>query len=431
MEITLVAPDLDYFSEIDPPLPYGIRKVIDPGDISTRLLRRVRSLFAYFYWSLLDVQSEFVLGKMSESFVLASLGVLGKVIKPQSILRVAHALRFLRLNKYIAKVGLGLLRILEFMYPVDKKITAQIKDIDPDIILATPAIQGRSFDMDYVRTGKKLGIPVATLIASWDNLTTMGLISVIPDRVLVWNDQQIQEAHQYHLVPRDRIIAVGAPVFDRLFEEHMLQSRFDFCKHANLDAERPFVLWAASSSVGSDDETVIARRFIEEMQFNPMLKDFQVLIRPHPKAFGVWKNWNVEDAPVWSNPVFINNEDALMDIYNTLNHAVAVVGLSTSLFIETAVLDRPCALLLSSEADKDAPYNKLIHFNYWLSNNFPVATKNEADCARWLAQIVEGRDDGREARRLFVNSFVRPKGIDRSAADVAAEAILELAKEMD
>ena len=190
-------------------------------------------------------------------------------------------------------------------------------------------------------------------------------------------------------------------------------------------------MWAASSSVGSDDETVIARRFIEEMQFNPMLKDFQVLIRPHPKAFGVWKNWNVEDAPVWSNPVFINNEDALMDIYNTLNHAVAVVGLSTSLFIETAVLDRPCALLLSSEADKDAPYNKLIHFNYWLSNNFPVATKNEADCARWLAQIVEGRDDGREARRLFVNSFVRPKGIDRSAADVAAEAILELAKEMD
>ena len=196
LDISLITPDPENFSRIETTLPYELLEMVDPGSLSTKILRRIRPLFAYLNWLLLDVQSEEILDNKSDKFLLSSLGNLTSVIKPHYIRRVTEVLVSLKLNRFFAQVGLALSRFFESSIPVDRNIVTQIQDLGPDIILVTPAIHWRSYELDYVRAGFRMGIPTITLIGSWDHLTTKGLLSVISDCVLVWNEDQVQELQQ-------------------------------------------------------------------------------------------------------------------------------------------------------------------------------------------------------------------------------------------
>ena len=189
VRITLVTTDPENYSVVETTLHYDVQKMVSPGSGSTRVIRRLRPLFAYIYWLLLDVQSEIILEKKSDKFLSASLGEFRRVIKPGYIRQTARAFRLLKIHRIIARVGLAFFRLLEVLFPADRNIVLHVKDLSPDIILVTPAIHWRSFEMDYARAGLRLGIPTVTIIGSWDHLTTKGLLSVITDRVLVWNDE--------------------------------------------------------------------------------------------------------------------------------------------------------------------------------------------------------------------------------------------------
>ena len=428
-ETTLIAPDVAQFFEREAKPRCALREPVEAINRSTKLMKELRSVLVYLYWAFLDVQYVTILeDKGEKKWFSRPLARFGTFVKPRHILGAGRFLHRIGLNRFFARIVLVFYRLLELLHSPDRYIVDQIKEIAPDVILVTPVIDPMGYDFDYLRAGLGLRIPTVTLIASWDHLTTKGLLTMVSDRVLVWNDIQIREAREYHAVSTDRFVSVGAPVFDRMFEKRLLQPRSDFCKNARLDPHRPFVLWAATSSLGCDDEKVIARQFIQEMRKSRILKEFQVLIRPHPNAAKIWEDWRVEDAPVWSTPGFPNSDEAMRGLYNSIAHSIAVVGLSTSLFLETAILDRPCALIKAAEADKNANFNKFLHFQYLLNSGFPEATEDEADCVRWLAQVAEGRDAGKEARRRLVSSFLRPKGIGRPAAEVAAEVIFATAK---
>lgn len=57
----------------------------------------------------------------------------------------------------------------------------------------TPLVDFVSYQIDYVKTAKRLGIPVSMAVASWDNLTNKGTVNVQPDQVIVWNNEQKRE----------------------------------------------------------------------------------------------------------------------------------------------------------------------------------------------------------------------------------------------
>src|SRR5262249_51934897 len=78
------------------------------------------------------------------------------------------------------------IRALPRVRSVDEYIAAQ----DPDIVLVTPLVALGSPQVEYVRSARRLGIPCAQCVASWDHLTTKGLVHELPDAVLVWNDAQ-------------------------------------------------------------------------------------------------------------------------------------------------------------------------------------------------------------------------------------------------
>jgi hypothetical protein len=163
------------------------------------------------------------------------------------------------------------------------------------------------------------------------------------------------------------------------------------------------------------------------MRARPELARHQLLVRPHPKYVDMFDEWKAPEAAVWRSPGFPDSDKSARGLFNCIAHAESVAGLSTSAFIEAAILDKPCALVLGVKSSPDAMHAAFAHFRHLLDLGYPEVTQDEAGCAGWFAAIARGADSGAERRRAFVRTFVRPQGIEKPAGACAAAAIRELA----
>jgi hypothetical protein len=301
----------------------------------------------------------------------------------------------------------------------------------PDLVLVTPLVTDQSPQVDVIKSAHALGIPAALCVASWDHLTTKGLIRVQPDLVFVWNEQQKTEALTYHGLAADRVVATGAQPFDRWFERRP-RGREDFCRKVGVAADRPYVLFVGSTASISSPEAELrfVRTWIEALRSEPTLKDVGILIRPHPYNSVHWSAVDFPDLPnvaVYprsANPV---NEADRQDYFDSLYHSEAVVGVNTTAMIEAAIVGRTVHSVLAEDF-KDTQGGTL-HFRYMLSENggFLRVATGLPEHARQLAETLRAPDIGREACARFVRAFVRPHGIDVPATPILVDAFERLA----
>jgi hypothetical protein len=315
--------------------------------------------------------------------------------------------------------------------PSSAVIERFIKSRQPDAVLITPLVTDRSTQVDLLKSAHALGIPVALCVASWDHLTTKGLMRVQPDLVSVWNQEQLAEAVEFHGASRDRIAVTGAQPFDRWFERQATD-RGAFCRKVGLDSARPFVLFVGSTASISSPEAEVefVRRWIEALRSVPALEGIGILIRPHPYNAIHWRDvdltaWpGVEVYPRLANPV---NEADRQDYFDSLFHSEAVVGVNTTAMIEAAIVGRTVHAVLADEF-RDTQGGTL-HFRYLLAENggFLRVATSLSEHATQLAETLANPGIGREACARFVRTFIRPHGINVEATAVLADALEKLA----
>jgi hypothetical protein len=323
------------------------------------------------------------------------------------------------------------LAVCERAIPDSRVLSSFVAARRPDAVLVTPLVTDRSPQVDVVKSAQALGIPVALCVASWDHLTTKGLIRVQPDRISVWNEEQRREALAYHDVDDSRIVVTGAQPFDRWFERRPT-SREAFCRKVGLSHERPFVLFVGSTASISapDAEQRFVRRWIETLRAEPGLAGVGVLVRPHPFNAAHWGAADVgrlPDVAVYpqaANPV---NEADRQDYFDSLYHSEAVVGINTTAMIEAAIVGRTVHTVLADEF-RDTQ-GGTIHFRYLLTENggFLRTASSLPEHAAQLAGTLAAPEVGREACARFVRTFVRPAGIEEPCTPVLVEALEGLA----
>lgn len=321
-------------------------------------------------------------------------------------------------------------RALEFaesLVPSEPYYELFIRSHAPDIILITPLIDFGSYQTDYVKSAHRLGIPIAFLPFSWDNLTNRGLVRIAPDRVLVWNDHQKREAVTYHDVPEDRIVVTGAPRFDDFFAMRPSATREEFCARARLDPSRPFLLYLCSSHFVAPEEVSFVRTWAHAVRQDAAAGQCGILVRPHPANAEPWEGVDLADIPhaaVWTEPPKVQADPAL---YDSLFHCAAVAGLNTSAMIEAGILGK--AVHTIQTAEFAGGQEQTLHFHYLLARNgglVEVAEDLREHC-RQLGEAVANPAAGMERSRRFVASFVRPRGLDRPVAPIMVEEIERLA----
>lgn len=320
-----------------------------------------------------------------------------------------------------------ILELAESLIPSEQYYELFIRSHAPDIVLVTPLIDFGSYQTDYVKSARRLGIPVVFVPFSWDNLTNRGLVRIAPDRTLVWNELQKREAVTYHDVPPADVIVTGAPRFDDFFSMRP-SPRDQFCARAGLDATRPFLLYLCSSYFVAPAEVGFVREWAGTVRRDASLRDYGVLVRPHPANMEAWANVDLRDianAAIWNEAPKVQADPAL---YDSLHHAAAVVGLNTSAMIEAGILGKS---VFTIEAPEFAGgQEQTLHFHHLLARNggLVVVAQDLQAHLRQLADAVADPEAGRARSRRFVESFVRPHGIDRNVAPIVVDEIELAAK---
>jgi hypothetical protein len=326
-----------------------------------------------------------------------------------------------------------LLRRAEAAVRQSRDITEYLADQRADAFLVTPLIGVvGSSQLDYLRAARAAGLPTAVAVWSWDHLTSKALIRDAPDRVIVWNDVQRDEAVRLHGIPAHRVVVTGAQCFDHWFGRRPSRGREAFCAAVGLPAERPYLLYVGSALfAGSPSEAAFVQRWIAAIRASadPALRSCAVLVRPHPQRMREWDGVDLStlgDVAVWGgNPV---TDQARADYFDSLAHSRAVVGLNTSAFLEAAIAGRPVLAILPDEFRDNQ--EGTLHFGYLSTvGGGLLRTSRTLDEHRDQLSQLLATPDGRVAHEAFVRAFIRPHGLDQPATPVFADAVEALARE--
>jgi hypothetical protein len=321
-----------------------------------------------------------------------------------------------------------LLALCEDLIPSDPGVEAFIRQEKPDLMLVTPLVTFESYQTDYVKAAHRLGIPVAFLPFSWDNLTNKGLMRVRPDRVLVWNDTQKQEAVELHGVHADTVTVTGAARFDDFFARTPSTSRPEFFEPYGLDPDRPMLLYLGSSQLTGPNEIELVRRWAESLRQaeDPIVRTCGILVRPHPALKASWES--VDLSALQNVGVSLHaSRKADQELYDSLHHAHAAVGLNTSAMLEAAIVGRPVHTLVIPCFDEGQVGT--IHFRYLVEAHGGLATvcRSFAEHHAVLAPILKSAPASTARSRMFAEGFLRPRGIDRPVSPVLADEIESMA----
>ena len=328
----------------------------------------------------------------------------------------------------------AVLRFTERLIPTGAALDAFIRQHDPDLLLVTPLVELGSQQVDYVKCARTLGVRSALCVASWDNLTSKGLIRVIPDHVVVWNETQKAEAVSLHGVAPDRVAVTGAQLFDHWFVDRPSRSREEFCQMVGLDPSRPFVLYVGSSTFIAPVEVPFAERWIARIRngAGAALADVGVLIRPHPANSRQWRAFGAPARfsnvalwpPIGTDPT---SPDFRRDYFDSLYYCAAVVGINTSAQIEASIVRRPVFTIRSAEFAH--AQEGTLHFQYLVNEGGAVRSAGSLDehVSQMTALFAGSHDAGKDARD-FVRTFIRPHGVDTPVAPVFARTIGDLAR---
>jgi len=324
------------------------------------------------------------------------------------------------------------LRASNRVIPTDPVIDDYLRKMQPDVVAVTPLIEPGSPQSEYLRSARALGLRTACCVASWDNLTNKGLIHGPVDLVAVWNDAMKGEAIEMHGVPRDRVVVTGAAAFDHWFDWKPSVTREAFCARVGLPTDRPYLVYLCSSKFVAPQEATFVRTWLGKLrESSGPLREIGVLVRPHPQNAEQWEGVNLNilgPAVVWPQaataPVDARTRS---DYFDTIYHSAGVVGVNTTAEIESAIVGRPVHTVLAPEfrgtQEGTLHFQHLRHAGGGLLHVAPDFEEHFAQ----LEESVKDPEADRERARRFLQSFVRPYGLDVAATPRLVDALERLA----
>jgi len=305
---------------------------------------------------------------------------------------------------------------LERAIPPEPELELSVAGLDVDAVLVVTRCVLGGPEPDVLKVARRLGLPSIMLVWSWDNLSSKATLHEHPDLLLVWNATQAREATVFHGIPAERVLALGAANFDRFFEELA-----EAAEAARPDGPPRLLYLGSSPKVVPDEPALFARWLVVvRTSADERVRAAEVVVRPHP-ASRRWDDWTPPEGVRLSFPEAKIETARLSQL---LVEADAVVALNTSAEIEAAISGTPVLTFRAGEAARGQEGS--LHFRYLLEEHggFVLDAPTLDAHVQQLASILSGDHDPEPAQR-FVQSFVRPQGLDRPVVPQVAAAIAE------
>ncbi len=212
-------------------------------------------------------------------------------------------------------------------------------------------------DQQLIYTFRKLGTPVIALVHSWDNLTSKGLFSALPDRLLVWNDIMRQEAVNFHDIPFEAVDVVGVPQYEKYRELAPMTNEKEFRERLKISFDAVIITYAASAESMFPDE----ERFVDELLDEIMSGKYGeavLVLRLHPpdvRKERYCKKYQNKKLPIrldfpdsaftafntWS----IGDESSVREFVELMQYSDVIINLSSTIALDAVLFDTPVICL--------------------------------------------------------------------------------------
>jgi len=270
-----------------------------------------------------------------------------------------------------------------------------------------------------VVAARRLGIPTACSIFSWDNLSSKGRIAAPFDHFLVWSDLMRQELLRFYPeVKPERVQVVGTPQFDPYADERLLWPREDFLRRLGADPLRPLVCYSGGDIGTCPEDPLHVDILLDLARSGEIQARPQVLVRPAPVDDGARYHRVRAKYPelIFAQPAWLHAEpgnwatclpkaEDVQFLANLTQHADVNVNLASTMTLDFAIHDRPVVNVAFDVSDPP-PCGRppLWDYYYRFDHYRPVVALGAARFARSPHELAR-----------HVNAYLENPALDRGA----------------
>jgi hypothetical protein len=314
----------------------------------------------------------------------------------------------------------------------------------PDLVVTgTPGYNAN--DTHLLRASKRKSLPTATVMLSWDNLTSKGYMNGMPDHLLVWSDLMADEAVDYHDYPRERIHWCGAAQFDHYFN---YRTQFDRCawrREHDVPVDAAMIVHGTINPAICPHEINIVRALADVVTSNRLSRPGLLWVRVHPQAVrGAFSqslqpyldlagpNVRIEIPPVRSEALSwdLPQEDAA-HLANLVTAADVLCTTSSTLSIDAACVDTPIVNVFFDGEDPVDPtlaVERFMHYTHYAKILDTGGIAKAMDIDQFVsmanAYLADPSHDREGRRRILQQQFNQ---FDGQAGRRTAHALMQLA----
>lgn len=267
------------------------------------------------------------------------------------------------------------------------------------------------FEIHLLREARRRGVPTIGFVNSWDKMTARGMIRLLPDKLLVFNDLIKEEAIRYADMDPAKVIPVGIPPYDWHIQ-HQPLSKAEFFNKNGLDLKKKLIVYAPMGKAFSNSDWDIIDLL------NDLITNAQLFVRFQPNDFTdevelKKRPWLKYDLPGirFSSKRGIDWDMSFDDIHgltDTLANCDVFICYASSMSIDAAVFDKPVINIdfeiRKKELMSKSPtyFYKMTHYKNAVKAGGIAYPKSRAELIAQVNKYLENLSLDREGRRRLV-----------------------------
>lgn len=300
--------------------------------------------------------------------------------------------------------------------------------------IATQAIQAAQW----------LGIPTATFIFSWDNLTSQGRIMLPYDFFLVWNETlRRQLLEMYEWIKPEQVFITGTPQFDFHFRPEFYQSREEFCRSVGADPQRPIALYSTGMPNHMPGEPEIVEGIADILKRFDEFNQPQLLVRVYPKDLsGRFEELKKRRPDIlfptiaWEAAWLTPNFEDSYSLVNSLRHSAVGINVASTISLELCMFDKPVINVgynppnVEREVLSYADYYEFDHYKPLVECGAIEVALSEDEMKKLLRKAFENPAERSKERKDLIAAMFGST-LDGNSGNRVAQILLEITKKTE
>lgn len=272
----------------------------------------------------------------------------------------------------------------------------------------------------FLLAARRLGLPIAAHVASWDHTVGKGVIADFCDVYVVQNEAMRDDLVRFHGIPADRVSVSGWPQTDVYHRLRPREAYEALVRSYGLDPARPLVAFMGNTPANTPYEANLVERLVRWWQ-SAAHERLSLLFRPHPRD----REWTERFRAALEAEGVAVQEASFTDfeeLTTLIQHCDCIVANAGTILLDSLVNDRPAVCVLYDEgappgeshalqnvsgehyrelATSDAFYRAVTFDEVVAGIERALALPEElADERRRVSLRVVGEVDGRAAERV-------------------------------